>query len=248
MIKNQKILVYSPSGRGKTSSLRNLPPENTAIINCDRKSLPFKNWRNLYKTVRDEQGRVRPQSSNYVEMTSPATIIALLKVWEAREDIHYIAIDTLTHLITAEYMKKAIGQGFDGYQNMGKGVFDLLSHIRTMTTNIVVFAHEKEEKTELGDKTSTIKSQGKMIDGFEPPSFFTTILYSDIRYPEEQLNSDDAVPDYVFRTIPEKGDIVKVPAIFENGTVSRMFEKYIPNDIMSVFQTLDNYENSVNNE
>src|SRR6266487_4565190 len=37
------ILIIGPSGSGKSTSLRNLDPSKTAIINIERKILPFPN-------------------------------------------------------------------------------------------------------------------------------------------------------------------------------------------------------------
>ena len=36
------IIIVGKSGSGKSSSLRNLNPETTAVINTERKQLPFK--------------------------------------------------------------------------------------------------------------------------------------------------------------------------------------------------------------
>ena len=36
------IMIEGPSGRGKSFSLRNLPPKYTLIANHERKTLPFK--------------------------------------------------------------------------------------------------------------------------------------------------------------------------------------------------------------
>ena len=37
------IIIVGPSGSGKSSSMRNLDPKSTAVINTERKQLPFKN-------------------------------------------------------------------------------------------------------------------------------------------------------------------------------------------------------------
>ena len=37
------IIITGPSGSGKSSSMRNLQPKRTAVLNTERKQLPFKN-------------------------------------------------------------------------------------------------------------------------------------------------------------------------------------------------------------
>ena len=53
-----KILVYGPPKHGKTASLRGLPPDNTGIINCDRKELSG-SMNHGYKMVTTDDGGPR---------------------------------------------------------------------------------------------------------------------------------------------------------------------------------------------
>ena len=42
------ICIAGESGSGKTTSMRNLDPETTMYIDCDKKGLSWKGWRNQY--------------------------------------------------------------------------------------------------------------------------------------------------------------------------------------------------------
>ena len=64
------ILIIGDSGSGKSTAIRNLPPEETFWINVDRKDLPFKAWKNKFKAV-IENGKVDRSKTNYVETNSP---------------------------------------------------------------------------------------------------------------------------------------------------------------------------------
>ena len=44
------IGVMGESGSGKTTSMRNLPPEQTFYIDCDKKGLNWKGWRKQYNS------------------------------------------------------------------------------------------------------------------------------------------------------------------------------------------------------
>ena len=42
------ILIMGESGSGKTTSMRNLPPLETFYIDCDKKGLSWKGWKENY--------------------------------------------------------------------------------------------------------------------------------------------------------------------------------------------------------
>ena len=44
------LCVMGESGSGKTTSCRNLDPATTMYIDCDKKGLSWKGWRNQYST------------------------------------------------------------------------------------------------------------------------------------------------------------------------------------------------------
>lgn len=44
----QKVLILGNSGTGKSTSIRNLNPDETFIIKCVEKPLPFKKSEKLY--------------------------------------------------------------------------------------------------------------------------------------------------------------------------------------------------------
>lgn len=47
----EKLLIIGDSGCGKSTSLENLNPETTFIINCVGKDLPFRGWKKSYSTA-----------------------------------------------------------------------------------------------------------------------------------------------------------------------------------------------------
>lgn len=51
------IGVMGESGSGKTTSMRNLDPETTFYIDCDKKGLSWKGWRSQYTTKKKITGR-----------------------------------------------------------------------------------------------------------------------------------------------------------------------------------------------
>jgi predicted kinase len=76
------ILVYGPSGSGKSRAIKNLIPQNTGIISSDMKALPFKGWKSNYVTVLNDSKKPDLLKSNYIETRKPASVLAVMKTWE----------------------------------------------------------------------------------------------------------------------------------------------------------------------
>ena len=47
----QSVLIIADSGTGKSTSMRNLDPKSTVIVNIANKPLPFKGWKSNYTTM-----------------------------------------------------------------------------------------------------------------------------------------------------------------------------------------------------
>ena len=107
-----KILILGEPGTGKTTAARNLNPTEVFFIVPDEKSLPFKGWKNSYKTVYRPDGKIDISKSNLYRGTNPQTIMILLKaISDSRPDIKIVIIDTITMMMNVEYMSKAKEKG-----------------------------------------------------------------------------------------------------------------------------------------
>jgi len=231
-----KIMVLGESGTGKTSSLRNLNPKETAIINPDKKSLPLQNWRKNYVWVKKPDGTTDMDRTNYIELDKPAHILRALQEFEKRDDIKVIVIDTITHIITANYMNDTIGKDFKAYQSLGLNAYKLFDFIRDSKKTIIVFGHTDETFNDMGQRKIEMRAYGKMIKDMAPPSFFTTVLMTEVQTTDEGRQ-------YLFRTQSLGPDPAKSPAIFgQKGEVSTALPMYIPNDIALVIEKLNEFE------
>ena len=67
------IAIVGPSGVGKSSSIRNLKPEETFIINVASKPLPFKGWRSKYTIW----NKINP-GGNYINTSDVSVIGSIL--------------------------------------------------------------------------------------------------------------------------------------------------------------------------
>lgn len=231
-----KIMVLGPSGGGKSASMRGLDPRTTALISPDRKKLPLEGAAKNYITVLKPDGRPDYTKSNFIEPSFPQSTLDAFAAFELREDIVTIAVDTVTHMITADYVQNAIGKEFKDYQKMGKRFYDLTDLIRDSQKNVVIYAHSIMDFNEVGDKVLKMNSPGKMIEGFTPPSFFTTVLHTHMERKENKNY-------FYFRTQPEhRNDPVKNPARFRGEEATNALNFLEPNNIQVIFDKLEAFD------
>jgi hypothetical protein len=240
-----KILVLAPSGLGKSTSLRNLPPEATGYINCDMKELPIRGWRTKYITATTTlpTGEIKNdlKASNYIETDVAKEVAKIMESWEKQARIENIVVDTITHMITGEYMRNTVGKDFKAYQALGKGFFDILELIRASKKNIIILGHVEKKINETGDIAWELKSHGNMIKDLVPASYFTTVLVG-------EKQKDPKIPGgfrYVFRTQSEGNDPAKSPAFIDAaGNVETALDLYEPNDISTILTKLHSFEHA----
>lgn len=230
------VFLYGKSGSGKTSSIRNLDPKRTGIINVDRKALPLENWRESYRMVESEKpGFPDLQKSNYVEPMRPSSVMEILKVWGQRKDLDNIVLDTITHLITNDYMTNTIGKDFKAFQRMGLNGFTIFDMVGDIAKNLLIIGHSDVKFNDMGQRQVVMKSFGNMIESIEPESYFTTVLVPVVDRSDEGIK-------YLFRTQSDGSDAAKSPARFKGEEAIPALPYTMPNDIALVFKLLDKFE------
>ena len=123
------IGIMGEPGTGKTTSLRNLKPEETYFIDCDGKGLNYKGWKNDYST----------EKKNYIKTSFPNKVLAILQnINNKAENIHYIVIDTLNNLMISEEMRKCKEKGYDKWMDLAQDVWDIIDYSLNMRDDITV--------------------------------------------------------------------------------------------------------------
>ena len=135
------VLLMGTSGTGKSTSLRNLPAEETAIINVTNKPMPFRNKNNL-KIV---------NCSNYEQM-----IKAIINTKR-----RIIVIDDSSYMMTFENFDKATQKGYDKFTTMAVNYYNLLETPKKCDGEKIIYFVTHEEIDENG--VSHPKSIGKML-------------------------------------------------------------------------------------
>lgn len=151
------ILIMGGSGTGKSTSLRNLPAEETAIINVTNKAMPFRN-KNGIKIV---------NCNNYEQM-----IKAILSTKK-----RIIVVDDSSYMMTFENFDKATNKGYDKFTNMAVNYYNLITTPQHCDGEKIIYfiCHEElDENLVAHPKTiGKMLSQQLVIEGL-----FTVVLRS----------------------------------------------------------------------
>jgi hypothetical protein len=205
------LVIYGESGTGKTTSLRNLNPKESLIINSDEKRLPFphKEW--------SEENR------NLLYVSNPKTVIKLLDKIAASNKIPKVIVwDTVNHAMINQMMNDRTRKDWDKWLEMAGDVYDALKFAVRMLPKDTIFVAVFHED---GDKVKTV---GKMLDEkIKIESMATIVLHS-----VAEKSGDKT--EYYFETQTNGLTTAKSPMGMFN-------EFRIENDLKKVIETINKY-------
>lgn len=146
-------IVLGQSGTGKSSSLRNLDPASTLLIQAIHKPLPFKatNW----KPVKD--------GGNIFVSDNSAQICAAM--YKTTRDV--IVIDDFQYTMANEFMRRVTNQeagasAFQKYNEIAKSAWDILNAAANLPSHKRVYLLSHTQTDESGNVK--IKTIGKLLD------------------------------------------------------------------------------------
>ena len=211
------IAVMGESGAGKTTSMRNLDPKTTMYIDCDKKGLSWKGWREQYNK----------ESKNYIVSDDPDYVLKMVQMVSNSPDFQHIKviiIDTLNGLMVADEMRRMKEKGYDKWQDLAASVYNLVDKALTFRDDltIVFTAHTQTDREDSGYMFTHIKTSGKKLDKIVLESKFPVVLLAKVM--------DGA---YKFETKADNST-AKVPM----GAIE---DQYIDNDITKVIDALKDY-------
>jgi hypothetical protein len=142
-------LILGQSGTGKSTSLRNLNPDDVLLIQVVKKPLPFRSagWKYLSKDG----------GSIYVS-DNPEVIIKRMQ--QTTRPI--IVIDDYQYVMANEYMRRSQETGFTKFTEIGRKTWDVFTAATQLADNKRVYILSHTEENDAG-KTK-IKTIGKMLD------------------------------------------------------------------------------------
>lgn len=202
-------MIIGESGTGKSTSLRNLNPEQTLLIQAVRKPLPFrsKDWKPATKE--------NPQGSIFVSDQS-AIIVAAMQ----RTTREIIVLDDFQYVMANEFMRRVTdnetgNSAFAKYNEIARNAWDILTAASSLDDTKRVYLLSHTSTDEFG-KTK-IKTIGKLLDEKIVMEGLVSIV----------LRTAVINDQYLFRTRNNGNDTVKSPiGLFDDET--------IPNDLAAV--------------
>lgn len=167
------IGIMGESGSGKTTSMRELNPKTTFYIDCDKKGLSWKGWRNQYQF----------EKHNYMatdQISTVGQILTKISTQENMKHIKVVVIDTLNGLMLADEVRRMKEKGYDKWQDLAQCVWELLDSLYSFREDltIIVVCHSQTQKEDDGYTFTRIKTSGKKLDKLNVESKLTTVLYA----------------------------------------------------------------------
>lgn len=211
------IAVMGESGAGKTTSMRNLDPKTTMYIDCDKKGLSWKGWREQYN--KENKNYIVSDDSDYV-----LKVVQQVSNSPEFQHIKVIIIDTLNGLMVADEMRRMKEKGYDKWQDMAASVYNLVDKALTFRDDLTIIftAHTQTDREDSGYMFTHIKTSGRKLDKIVLESKFPVVLLAKVM--------DGA---YKFETKADSST-TKVPM----GAIE---DQYIDNDITKVIDALKDY-------
>ncbi len=204
-------LILGESGTGKSTSLRNLDPSKTLLIQSIRKPLPFRaaGWK-MRASLKDD--------GNVIQTDDAALIEKLI-----RQSPHEIVVvDDFQYVMANEYMRRTDEKGYEKFTDIGKHAWNVLTAATAVADHRRVYILAHTETDALG-KTK-IKTIGKMLDEKITLEGMVTIV----------LRTQVRDGHYTFATQNNGSDTSKSP-------MGMFAEMYIPNDLAAVDAAITDY-------
>ena len=222
------IAIVGASGSGKSTSIRNLNPEETFIINVASKPLPFKGWKTNYTSWNKENPK-----GNLVNTSDVGIIGKIMShIDKNRPEIKNVVIEDSQYLMGFEAMDRAKEKGVEKFTDMAQKFYSVLKTAIGLRDDLNVIVTCHSENTGTADYPQLkIKTLGKMIDNIiTVEGLFTYVLFTDVSRDE----NNQVV--YSFITHSDGSNTAKSP-------LGCFDEDKVPNDLAYVISKIEEYNN-----
>ena len=210
------IFIVGPSGTGKSSSLRNLNPDTTIILNTEQKALPFR------------------EAASFKLNVPIANTDAFEKAFDksiGSNKANVTIVESFTSLTEHVYadLSKAY-KGFDFWDMYKKELMRILHKSKNTDKYVVMTGIDQVLEGAGGVEERFISVDGSLKKKVEKE--FVIVLFTTV------VINESGEPEYVFITNKQAG-YENTPAKSPMG----MLPKQMPNDLNKVIELAEEYYN-----
>lgn len=222
--------VVGESGSGKSTSLRNLDPKSTFIVNVANKPLPIRGYKKNYIPL-EQDSETKQFTGNLYNTSKSDKVLQIFKIIDkTMPHIKTIVVDDAQYLMAFEVLDRALEKGFDKFSQIAQNFYSILQAAIGLREDLKIFMlfHSENAGDALNPKYK-IKTQGKMLDSvLTIEGLFTYVLFSVMK------SGDNDNMEYLFMTNSDGTNTAKSPmGCFE--------EIYIDNDLAYVIEKINEY-------
>jgi len=204
-------LILGNSGTGKSTSLRNLDPSKTLLIQCIKKPLPFRatGWKTRITMKSD---------GNVIQTSDPLMIEKLL-----RQSPHEIVvIDDYQAVMVNSLMNRSSETGYTKFTDIAKDAWNVFNAAGDLAAHRRVYILAHTQTDDFGQVR--MKTVGKMVDNtLVPEGYFTIVLRTEV------VNNN-----YKFSTQTNGQDCAKSP-------MGMFTDTHIDNDLAQVDEAIQEF-------
>ena len=188
----ETIAIVGESGTGKSTSLRNLNPEETFIISTTGKPLPFRAWKKKYIPIKIEGKNV---SGNYYVSSKWDQILKILQIIDKMmPQIKQVIIDDFQYVLSYEFVDRATEVGYTKFSELAQHAMEILRYSEKMREDCkMIFLTHSENVGDNVNPKFVIKTVGKLLsekvtlEGLFTYIFFTKVSEGDSSRMEYKL-------------------------------------------------------------
>ena len=214
---SKMICLMGESGSGKTTAMRTLDPSSTYYIDCDRKGLSWRGWREQYNAER----------KNFFQTRDLGQIGGVLMgISEKRADIKTIVIDTLnTAMVDQEVKQMGSKDGYSKWVDLAQNVWNICEAAATLRPDltVVIVMHSETIRDDLGYSFTRVKTNGRKLEKVVLESLFSTVFLA-------KTKEDGS---HVFETVARNSTAKTPMGAFDSPE--------IPNDMQAALDALKEF-------
>jgi hypothetical protein len=204
-------LILGTPGTGKSTSLRNMDPTKTLLIQCVKKPLPFrtKSWGYLDKA--------NPKG-NIILADSGPRICELMRKTSRK----VICLDDSNYVMSNAFMRRASETGYQKFTEMAQDTFAIFETAANLAEDVRVYIFAHTQQTE--DGITRFKTVGKLLDEKVSLDGLVTICLRTVVHDGQ----------FYFATRNSGADTVKTPMLL-------FADDLISNDLQAVDEAICGY-------